>query len=148
MDLQAQLLILQEQGIFSMELLHMLYINPAEVAKACAKVADTATKRKLTATLKKYAKQGAELNKLEVVDYEAVMNLKTEFLREVYAMCGAEVLATNEYATFYSESEDWLLPYMVFCVQRDKYGTCRFSEWKDLKVYEKASTSSDVAWPS
>ena len=122
--------------------LHMLYINPAEVAKACAKVADTATKRKLTATLKKYAKQGAELNKLEVVDYEAVMNLKTEFLREVYAMCGAEVLATNEYATFYSESEDWLLPYMVFCVQRDKYGTCRLSEWKDLKVYDKKKVAT------
>ena len=122
--------------------LHMLYINPAEVVKACSKVADTATKRKLTATLKKYAKQGAELNKLEAVDYEAVMSLKTEFLREVYAMCGAEVLATNEYKAFYKESEDWLLPYMVFCVQRDKYGTCRFSEWKDLKVYDKKKVAA------
>ncbi len=122
--------------------LHMLYINPAEVVKACSKVADAATKRKLTATLKKYAKQGAELNKLEAVDYEAVMSLKSEFLHEIYALCGAEVLATSEYKAFYNESEDWLLPYMVFCVQRDKYHTCRFSEWKELSTYDKKKVAA------
>ena len=60
--------------------LHSLYINPAAVVEVCAKVADAATKRKLRTALKKYAEQGAELNKLEVVDYEAVMNLKTAFM--------------------------------------------------------------------
>lgn len=122
--------------------LHLLYINPASVVEACAKVADASTKRKLRSTLKKYAEQGAELNKLEAVDYEAVMDLKTRFLHEIYAMCGADVLTTKEYTEFYNESEDWLLPYMVFCVQRDKYGTCRFSEWKDLKVYDKKKVTA------
>ena len=122
--------------------LHLLYINPAAVVEACVKVEDATTKRKLRSTLKKYAAEGAELNKLEVVDYEAVMHLKTEFLHEVYAMCGAEVLATKEYKTFYKESEDWLLPYMVFCVQRDKYHTCRFSEWKELSTFDKKKVAA------
>lgn len=122
--------------------LHLLYINPAAVVEACAKVADAATKRQLRSTLKRYAVLGAELNEMEVVDYEAVMRLKTEFLHEVYALCGAAVLATENYTDFYKESEDWLLPYMVFCVLRDKYGTCRFSQWKELKAYDKKKVAA------
>ena len=116
--------------------LHPMYLNARDAVRRCALLADTSVKRKLSYRLKKYTELGSELNALPAVDYEQVVRLKEEFLRELYSLCGEQVLSSAEYKTFYTESCDWLLPYMVYCTLRDRFSTIDFKRWPKMSVYE------------
>lgn len=119
--------------------LHPIYINAAAVAKAVEQYLTAAEKKQLKALLKECSAEGAQLNALEAVDYDATIALKNRFLHELYAMCGEKFLASKQYQAFFAENKDWLLPYQVFCVLRDTYKTVQFSKWKKLSVYKQKS---------
>ena len=78
----------------------------------------------------------AHLQSLPTVDYEAVNGAKMEMLHKLYEGAkGKTVLASKEYKDFV-EANSWLVPYAVFCVLRDIYGTPDFGEWKQLSTYQ------------
>lgn len=87
--------------------------------------------------MKKYGKKRAELNALPQVDYEAVCSLKDEYLRRLYEQEGDTALTRDEFKAFYNRNEEWLLPYSVFCLLRDTYGTCDYTVWPKYSVYER-----------
>lgn len=121
--------------------LHPIYLNARRAVSICANVADlsdASLKRKLSYRLNKFAKRASSLNSLPVVDYEQVVRLKIEFLRELYALCGEQVISSVEYRKFYSESEDWLLPYMLYCSLRDRFSTIDFKQWSQLSKFDKS----------
>ena len=83
-----------------------------------------------------YKAKKAELEALPAVDYEAVNSAKLALLRKVYdGAKGKAVLASDEYRKFVEENREWLIPYAVFCVLRDTYGTIEYGEWKELSTY-------------
>lgn len=82
-----------------------------------------------------YEERRQALNGLPQVDYEAVNALKQEYLHEVFAQEGSEVLASDAFKEFFKQNEDWLLPYAAFCVLRDRYGTADFHTWKEHSEY-------------
>ena len=71
-----------------------------------------------------------ELNALPEVDYERVNREKQRLLREAFRTNGARTLRTRACRSFVEENRDWLLPYAMFCVLRDAFGTADFSRWK------------------
>jgi 4-alpha-glucanotransferase len=76
------------------------------------------------------------LQSLPTVDYEAVNGAKMELLHKLYEGAkGKAVLASQEYKAFV-QANPWLIPYAVFCVLRDIYGTPNFGEWKQLSTYQ------------
>ena len=83
-----------------------------------------------------YKAKKAELEALPAVDYEAVNSTKLALLRKVYKGAkGKEVMASDAYKKFVEENREWLIPYAVFCVLRDTYGTIEYGEWKELSTY-------------
>ena len=83
-----------------------------------------------------YKAKKAHLESLPTVDYEAVNGAKMELLHKLYEGAkGKAVLASQEYQSFV-QANPWLLPYAVFCVLRDIYGTPDFGEWKQLSTYQ------------
>ena len=80
-----------------------------------------------------YIKLREELDALPELDYERVNREKHRFLRKAFARTGRSVMSTAAYKDFYRKNESWLLPYAVFCVLRDEYGTADFSCWKSCK---------------
>ena len=83
-----------------------------------------------------YKAKKAELEALPAVDYEAVNGAKMELLHKLYEGAkGKATLQSAEYQAFV-EANPWLLPYAVFCVLRDLYGTPHFGEWKQLSTYQ------------
>ncbi len=83
-----------------------------------------------------YKARKAELEALPTVDYEAVNEAKLAILRKLYhGARGQAVLASGDYARFVADNREWLLPYAVFSVLRDLYGTPEFGQWKQLSVY-------------
>ena len=83
-----------------------------------------------------YKAMKAHLESLPSVDYEAVNGAKMELLHKLYESAkGKAVLASQEYQTFVQDNS-WLLPYGVFCVLRDIYGTPDFGQWKQLSTFQ------------
>ncbi|GAA5126523.1 4-alpha-glucanotransferase [Luteolibacter yonseiensis] len=77
------------------------------------------------------------LNPHERVDHEAVMNVKMALTREVFEEHRAAIVAGAPFREFLSANEGWVVPYAVFCVKRDHYGTADFSRWEEWAVYDR-----------
>ncbi len=115
--------------------LHPIYINPYEVIKVCNRYVAPAIRQQMKEVLEVCAKRGAKINALPAVDYEATAQLKERFLRKIYALCGATVLASRTFQQFFKQSREWLLPYAVFCTLRDKHSADK-ALWGDLSTYD------------
>jgi 4-alpha-glucanotransferase len=123
--------------------LHPLFIN-------IEKIAPFALKKDATS----YARNRTKLNALEQIDFEAVLQLKTKYLRIIYDQEKEKTFKTRAFKSFISQNKEWLLPYAVFAYLRDINGTPDFSQWKEHQVFhpsivskltsKKASTFDDV----
>lgn len=82
-----------------------------------------------------YQTKKRELNSYALVDYEQVISEKWKFARVIFDANKEAILKDREFKKFLKENEDWLLPYVAFCVQRDKYKTPNFNDWKTHKKY-------------
>lgn len=76
-----------------------------------------------------------ELNAKSQVDYEAVNSLKRDYLHQIFAQSGKEILASTAFKKFFKENAHWLQPYAAFSYLRDKFGTPVFSEWPEHNTY-------------
>lgn len=117
--------------------LHPIYLGAEAAVSRCRVGADTETSKKLKELLDKYSPQGAKLNAKKEVDYDKVIKLKIKFLKELYKLCGKQVMSNRLFLEFMVESEEWLLPYATYCALRDKYKTTNFSQWNELSNYSK-----------
>ena len=72
-----------------------------------------------------------ELNALTQIDYERVNEGKMSYLRALYEQEGANIKRKADYKSFVSANKEWLLPYAVYSVCRDTYGTASFSQWPE-----------------
>lgn len=108
--------------------LHPQFVNVEQIAgKADA------------ALLKPYLKKQKALNALPAVDYESVLQVKWEILKQLYEKQKAAWSQDAEYAAYFEANRHWLAPYAVFCWLRDKHGTPDFSQWGKNAVYEAAT---------
>lgn len=85
--------------------------------------------------LKRIKEKNIELNKNEQIDYEATMQIKKEFMQEIYsAIKSKKDPALNAWV---KDNMEWLKPYAIFVTLRDKYGTSKYSEWPEHKSPSK-----------
>jgi 4-alpha-glucanotransferase len=93
-----------------------------------------------------------ELNLLEQVDYEAVMQVKTQLTRQIFAKHRAAILSSAAFGKFLEANGEWAIPYAVFCVKRDHYGSADFSRWEEWAVFDRERVNalidpSQPEWP-
>ncbi|MFT4177526.1 MAG: 4-alpha-glucanotransferase [Luteolibacter sp.] len=79
----------------------------------------------------------SRLNVLEQVDYPQVMAVKRELTREIFDRHQPGILSNPAFLDFLAENGDWLVPYAVFCVKRDHFGTADFSRWEDWSRFDR-----------
>ena len=93
-----------------------------------------------------YLQKKAELEALPAVDYEAVNGTKLELLRKLYKGArGKEVMASAAYKAFMDANSGWLLPYAVFSVLRDQFGTPEFGQWGAWATYQARKVETFAA---
>ena len=109
--------------------LHPIYLN-------LSKVVNSENKSLLTAL----ESDRKKLNALDALDYEAVLNVKTAFIKQIYTSQKDSIFASAEYKEYFEKNKHWLVPYSAFCYLRDEYGTADFNQWPAFKQY----TASDV----
>jgi 4-alpha-glucanotransferase len=78
-----------------------------------------------------------QLNPLAQVDYEAVMRVKIRLTREIFTKHRAAILAGAPFKEFLKTNGEWAIPYAVFCVKRDHYGSADFSLWEEWALFER-----------
>lgn len=79
-----------------------------------------------------------ELNALPKIDYERVNDAKVQYVREVFAQDGQNILKSLEFKQFLKENEHWLVPYAKYCHLRDTYGNVDFSTWKGYETWHES----------
>lgn len=77
----------------------------------------------------------AELNALNLIDYEQMISGKWKFVKAIFDLNKEKILKDRNFKKFIKDNEEWLLPYAAFCVQRDKYKTPNFNDWKTHKKF-------------
>lgn len=107
--------------------LHPMYVDLSQLPP----LADGEARRRFE-TLRR------ELNALPQIDYERANNAKTEYLRMLFEEQGGAALKSPAFKTFFKESQQWLVPYAMYCHLRDLYGTAEFSRWPDHNVWDEA----------
>ena len=79
---------------------------------------------------------------LEQVDYEQVMQVKTGLTRRIFKKHRKAITASPGFTAFLEENREWVVPYAVFCVKRDHFGTADFSQWGDWAVFDGERVSA------
>lgn len=77
------------------------------------------------------------LNDLPAVDYSAVLRLKLEVTRRAFEKERYNFHDDPDWFAFFEMNREWLLPYAVFCMLRDKYGTADHSKWNENALYDE-----------
>lgn len=84
---------------------------------------------------KKYQTKKTELNALQLIGYEQMISEKWNFINAVFSENKEQILKDRNFKKFVKDNESWIVPYAAFCVQRDKYNTPNFNDWKTHKKY-------------
>ncbi len=105
--------------------LHPLYLN-----------LDAVTDISNTVLLAELAPERERLNKLEALDYEAVMKAKLGFLRKIFPSQRSITFNRGEFKKFFDLNREWLVPYAAFCHLRDKHGTADYTRWPEHQKYD------------
>ncbi len=98
--------------------LHPIYLN----LKAIGRLSDELIQ-------KTTEEQGKFLNQKETLDYEGVIRLKFQYLRQIYEEQKRDFLRSQDFKEFYDQNQYWLAPYGAFCYLRDLHDTPDFSTW-------------------
>jgi 4-alpha-glucanotransferase len=107
--------------------LHPIYLNVEQLAG-----------KKHAAIVSPFGKRRKELNALETVDYESVLQIKWDIIRQLYDLQKADWLEDKAWQEYYESNKHWLAPYAVFCWLRDMNGTADFNQWSSHKKYKAA----------
>ncbi|QTA81651.1 Glycoside hydrolase, family 77 [Desulfonema limicola] len=78
---------------------------------------------------KSFYKNQELLNKKSKMDYEAVINLKLYYIKEIYNKINQDFLKDPHFKIFFHANKKWLKPYAAFSYLRDFYKTCEYSRW-------------------
>jgi len=105
--------------------LHPLYINIGEIAA----FADPKIQTQLELDIK-------QLNILPQIDFEAVLEKKFYYFRILFNQEMEGFQADKTAQKYINDNADWLNPYAAFCVLRDKYNTCVYTNWEDYQHYD------------
>lgn len=89
-----------------------------------------------------YVRLREELNALPELDYERVNLAKRRLLRKAFEKSGKETLTAETFKAFFNENQGWLLPYAVYSVLRDRFGTADFTKWETFAEYDNDAVRS------
>lgn len=89
-----------------------------------------------------YLRLRKELNALPELDYERVNLEKHRLLRKAFEKSGKETLTAEAFKAFFNENQGWLLPYAVYSVLRDRFGTADFTRWERFAEYDNDAVRS------
>lgn len=98
-----------------------------------------------------YADKQQELNAKDVVDYEQVNQYKLAYCRDFFEQEGKALIDSPAFQAFFTQNQEWLMPYAAYCYLRDTMDTTDFTHWQQdalfsLSRMRKLCAPESVAW--
>ncbi|MFC0878778.1 4-alpha-glucanotransferase [Saccharicrinis sp. FJH2] len=78
-----------------------------------------------------------ELNTLAEIDFEAVLDLKMEYLHKAFDFHKGSLEQDKDFQLFLEKNGFWVKAYALFCCLRDRYKTTDFSKWGQYAEYSE-----------
>jgi 4-alpha-glucanotransferase len=69
------------------------------------------------------------LNQTTALDYSSVLSLKRRVVKILMEQTNSNFLNDSTYQIFFRKNRHWLVPYAVFSVCRDRFGTAEYNTW-------------------
>ena len=85
---------------------------------------------------KQYDSLQTELNSNDLIPFMEVINYKLLYAKEMYLLQKDKFLKDRDYKRFFKENEHWLVPYAVYCVLRDQFGSSDYRLWNEYSIYD------------
>ncbi len=63
--------------------------------------------------------------------------MKTKLTRQIFDTHRNSIVASAAFKEFLTTHGEWVVPYAVFCVKRDHYGTADFSQWDEWATFDR-----------
>ncbi len=79
--------------------------------------------------------EAKKLRKLPSLAYPEVIALKEAYLRQHYADWGVAETKRKPFRNFFQLNKNWLIPYVAFCILRDRNSNTHFGEWGKYSRY-------------
>ena len=114
--------------------LHPLYLNVRKLSAAAA--------IEFTEELQDSIKA---LNDKPKLDYEAVIKIKTDAIRELYYKEKHSFKDDLAFFEFFDMNRYWLVPYAAFCYLRDNNNSPDPSQWEDYNKYDEVAVQELVS---
>jgi 4-alpha-glucanotransferase len=106
--------------------LHPLYLNLEEMAG-----------KKNASIIKPLKKIQKQLNSLPDLDYETVMQIKTDTAKELFEAVKSSLSEDSDFIDFFDQNKSWLVPYAAFSYLKESNGSVDFHKWKTYGKYSK-----------
>jgi len=91
------------------------------------------------------ASKQKQLNKLDKLDYEAVIKIKMDAIQKMYTLKKESFKDDLNYITFFELNRHWLEPYAAFSYLRDTYKTADFGTWEKHAAYNESEIQELVS---
>ena len=114
--------------------LHPLYLNLSQVADAQNQV-----------LLEALEEERKRLNALDSLEYDAVLQAKLAFIRQIFPLQKEKIPKSRDYQRFFEANRQWLAPYAAFCYLRDEFGTPDYTQWPAHHRYDPAAIAALTA---
>jgi len=85
------------------------------------------------------------LNDLSKLDYEAVVKIKNDAIKELYYKERYSFKDDFAFFEFFDMNRYWLVPYAAFCYLRDNNNTADPSKWEDYNKYDEDAVQELVS---
>ena len=94
-----------------------------------------------------YRRQQRELNALSYSDYEAVERVKADYVADIFAERGQQLLATKEFKTWFDENKWWLEPYAIWIIGNKKLvaSNCEIIYYTQFHLHLQLKATADNA---
>jgi 4-alpha-glucanotransferase len=106
---------------------------------------EVAAGKKNAGVIVKHTAKQILLNKPGKLDYEAVMKVKIDAVKQLYAHQKENFKNEPDYITFFELNRHWLEPYAAFSYLRDKNKTADFNTWSSNTVYDESQIQQLVS---
>lgn len=90
------------------------------------------------AFMQEYERERLTVNDAAQLQYSRVNALKERYLRRLYVQQSPTLTSDSAFHAFRQKNADWLIPYSVFCLLRDQYGTSDFNSWSQFSKYDES----------
>lgn len=94
-----------------------------------------------------FVQEAKSLREATSVLYPQVATLKEKYLRQHFDEYGKATARKRAYKSFVQDNKSWLIPYIAFCILRDRHPNTCFDSWGAYQAFDRQAIEAFIEQP-